>query len=107
MAWLNGRSAEACHAFTAALPKGTPCVGVLPAGMSLTDFQALGARCALIVGSMQVAQLAAQLQLLEALKSTDNPRTYLDGAPGAQEMGPFFNEQGTAEVRDVETRFGG
>jgi 2-methylisocitrate lyase-like PEP mutase family enzyme len=107
MAWLNGRSVEACQAFTSALPKGTPCVGVLPAGMTLTDFQALGARCALVVGSMQVAQLAAQLQLLEALKATGNPRTYIDTAPGAKDMAPFFNEQGTAEVRDIETRFGG
>ncbi|HLG70175.1 MAG TPA: isocitrate lyase/PEP mutase family protein [Chloroflexota bacterium] len=107
MAWIGGRSAEGIRAFVDGLPKGTPCVGVLPAGMSLAEFGAAGARCALIVGSMQVAQLAAQLQLLLALKETGNPRTYLDSAPGAKEMGPFFNEQGTAEVRDIETRYGG
>jgi 2-methylisocitrate lyase-like PEP mutase family enzyme len=104
--WLAGRDAEAMRSLKAAM-KGKPAVGVLPAGMTLSQYQEAGANCALIVGSLQVAGLAAQLQMLEALTATGTPRTYLDTAPGAEEMAAFYNGQGTAEVRDIETRFGG
>jgi 2,3-dimethylmalate lyase len=104
--WLQGRDPEAMRSLKAAM-KGKPSVGVLPGNMTLAEYQQAGANCGLIVGSLQVAGLAAQLQLLEALKSTGTARTYLKDAPGAEEMGKFYNGQGTAEVRDVETRFGG
>jgi hypothetical protein len=56
---------------------------------------------------MQVAALAAQHQLLEAIKTTGTPATYLGSASGAEEMARFYGEQGTGEVRDIESRFGG
>jgi 2-methylisocitrate lyase-like PEP mutase family enzyme len=104
--WLAGKDVEAMLALKAAM-KGKPAVGVLPGNMTLAQYQEAGANCALVVGSLQVAGLAAQLQLLEALKATGTPRTYLKDAPNAEEMGKFYNGQGTAEVRDLETRFGG
>jgi 2-methylisocitrate lyase-like PEP mutase family enzyme len=104
--WLQGKDAEAMQTLKAAM-KGKPSVGVLPAGMTLSQYHEAGANCGLVVGSLQVAGLAAQLQLLEALKATGTARSYLKDAPGAEEMGKFYNGQGTAEVRDVETRFGG
>jgi methylisocitrate lyase len=105
--WLSARGPENIRAFRDAFPSGKPAVGVLPAGMSLKQYQEVGANCALIVGSMQVAQLAAQLQLLEALKATGNPRTYLDSAPGVEDMSKFYGSQGNAELADIEKRFGG
>ena len=55
----------------------------------------------------QSPEARAQLQLLEALKGTGNPRSYLDTAPGAEDMAKFYGGQGNAELSDIEKRFGG
>ena len=104
--WLQGKDADAMRALKTAM-NGKPSVGVLPAGMTLTEYGEAGANCGLVVGSLQVAGLAAQLQMLEAFKASGTARSYLKDAPGAEEMGKFYNGQGVAEARDVETRFGG
>jgi 2-methylisocitrate lyase-like PEP mutase family enzyme len=107
MGWLSARGPDAIRAFRQAMPKDKPAVGVLPAGMALQQYQELGANCALIVGLMQVAALAAQLQLLEALKTTGSPRSYLGTAPGAEDMAKFYGDQGNDHLSDIEKRFGG
>lgn len=105
--WLGGRGPDEIKAARSAIPPNKAAMGVLPAGMSLSQYQEVGANCALIVGSLQIAGLTAQLQLLEAIKATGNPRTYLDGAPGVEDMSKFFGQQGTAEVSDIEKKYGG
>ena len=105
--WLSARGPENIRAFRQGMHSDKPALGVLPAGRSLRQYQEVGANCALIVGSMQVAALAAQLQLLEALKATGHPRSYLDTALGAADMAKFYGNQGNAELADIEKRFGG
>src|SRR6266851_5627853 len=59
--WLSARGPENIRAFRQGMHSDKPALGVLPAGRSLRQYQEVGANCALIVGSMQVAALAAQL----------------------------------------------
>ncbi|HLY68045.1 MAG TPA: isocitrate lyase/PEP mutase family protein [Chloroflexota bacterium] len=105
--WLTGHGPEGIQAFRKALPKDKPFLGVLPGGMSLRQYQEVGANCALIVGSLQIVALTAQRQLLETIKSTGNPRDYLQGLAELEAMTRFYSQQGNAELQDIEKRFGG
>ena len=105
VAWLAARGADALRSLRQALA-GKPCVGVLPAGLTLGQFQEIGANCALIPGALQIAALAGQEQLLRSILETGSSRPYLDALPNGAEMATFYNQQGSAEVHDIEDRFG-
>ncbi len=103
--WISGRDADALRTLRRAFQK--PSMGVLPGGMSLTEYASAGGNCALIVGAMQVAALASQMQLLEALRTTGDPRTYLETLPTYRDASSFYSGQGNAELKAIEERFGG
>ncbi len=104
-AWLSARGAEQIKELSQAVAK--PTFGVLPRGMTLGQYQDAGASCAVIPGALQTAALCAQLSLLEELKETGSAADYLARQPFIDDMRKFYNQQGNAELEDIESRYGG
>ncbi len=105
MCWLSAdgpdQIAETCKV------AGKPAMGVLPRDMTLAQYRRAGANCALIPGALQVAALCAQMALLEDLKRTGNVVDFLGRQPHIREMRPFYNHQGSDELKDIERRYSG
>lgn len=105
IAWLSGHGADKVAAIRKVA--GKPTIGVLPRDMTLRQYQDAGASCAVIPGALQVAALCAQRALLEELKTTGNVVDFLARQPHADEMRPFYNQQGNAELKRIEQKYGG
>jgi 2-methylisocitrate lyase-like PEP mutase family enzyme len=78
--------------------KGKPGIGVLPGGMTAQEYEASGARCALIPGALSITALHAQRQLLEEIKKSGTPATYLSAQAGIDVATEFYSKQGAAEL---------
>ena len=104
-AWLSVRTPDQIQALSQAA--GKPMFGVLPAGMTLRQYQEAGASCAVIPGALQIAALCAQLSLLEELKQTGTAADYLATLPHVDEMRQFYSQQGTDELNHIEQEYGG
>jgi 2-methylisocitrate lyase-like PEP mutase family enzyme len=101
-AWLAG-SHDHLRAVARALNK--PLVGVLPRDLTLQEYRAIGANCALLPGIMQLVAVRAQRILLEELVRVGNPNPYLASLPGIEEDRAFSNSVGTAEFQRLLARF--
>ncbi|HSR56399.1 MAG TPA: hypothetical protein VLN73_09150, partial [Alphaproteobacteria bacterium] len=84
-----------------------PGFGVLPRDMTLEEYRDAGAACAVIPGALQIAALCTQLALLEELKKTGKAEDYLSTLPFIDDMRKFYGQQGNAELKDIEERYGG
>lgn len=104
-AWLSARGEEKMQELAKAV--GKPTIGVLPRGMTLTQYQDAGASCAVIPGALQIAALCAQMALLEELKQTGTAQEFLAKQPFLKEMQQFYNQQGNAELEHIEKEYGG
>ena len=104
-AWLSVRSPEQIKELSEIA--GTPMFGVLPQGMTLPQYQEVGASCAVIPGALQIAALCNQLSLLEALKKTGSYSDFLNEQPHANEMRLFYNQQGGDELKRIEQTYSG
>lgn len=104
-AWLSAREPDQIRSLSEAA--GKPTFGVLPAGMTLAQYREAGANCAVIPGALQIAALCAQRALLEELKATGTTADYLASLPHIEEMRPFYLEQGTEELKQIEQEYGG
>jgi 2-methylisocitrate lyase-like PEP mutase family enzyme len=102
-AWLSASSPDEIALVRAAIKK--PLIGVLPRGMSLTTFGALGADCALLPTWLETVASYAKKRLLEELVTTGSMKGYLDTLPGIDEMRVFVTDQGGAEMRSLDERF--
>ena len=67
---------------------------VLPAGMTAGEYEACGARCALIPVALMVAGLHAQAELLKDMLASGTPKTYLSRQNGIKATAEFYNRQG-------------
>ena len=103
--WIASREADKIEELTKAV--GTPCIGVLPPGMTLQQYSQAGAACALIPAALQIAALCAQKAVLEALTGTGSFAACLDGMPHVDEMRPFYLQQGNAELQRIEAEYSG
>ena len=103
--WLSARGEAQIQELSRAA--GKPGFGVLPRGMTLAQYQDSGASCAVIPGAFQTAALCAQMALFEELKQTGTVDDYLAKQPFIEEMRKFYNQQGSAELADIETNYGG
>jgi 2-methylisocitrate lyase-like PEP mutase family enzyme len=91
--WLALRDPGKIRAMCANFP-GKPGIGVLPAGMTAGEYEACGARCALIPGALMVAGLHAQAELLKDMLASGTPETYLSRQNGIKATAEFYNRQG-------------
>lgn len=87
------RIRELCTAFA-----GKPGIGVLPGGMTLAEYQACGARCALIPQALSIVALHAQEQLLREMLASGTPETYLSRQSGIGAMTEFYVRQGADQL---------
>ena len=106
VAWLSGRDKAEVTYFTTGIGS-TPALGVLPRGMSLSEYQDAGASCAVMPGILQIAALTAQRALLEELKVSGNPELFLANQPFGEEMTRFYNEQGVDDLKRIEDTYNG
>ncbi len=104
-AWLSAREVDRIEELCQAV--GKPTIGVLPQGMTLTQYQDAGAGCAVIPGALQIAALCAQKSLLEELKQTGTAQNYLSKQPHFEEMRQFYSQQGAEELQRIEQNYGG
>jgi len=72
---------------------GRPGFGVLPAQLTLAQYESLGARCAMIPQGLTIAALIAQHAFLTALIESGTPNTYFAAQEGFNRMRAFYNEQ--------------
>lgn len=105
MAWLSDNGAEKVREIRQTA--GKPTIGVLPRDMTAAQYQVAGASCAVIPGALQIAALCAQMALLEELKRSGNLVEFLGKQPRIGEMRRFYNEQGAADLQDIEQRYPG
>jgi len=103
--WIATREPDRIEALTKAV--GTPCIGVLPPGMTLPQYSQAGAACALIPAALQIAALCAQKAVLEALTATGSFADCLDGMPHVDEMRPFYLQQGNEDLQRIEAEYSG
>lgn len=103
--WIASRDADRIAELTKAV--GTPCIGVLPPGMTLEQYRQAGAACALIPAALQIAALCAQKAVLEALTRTGSFAECLDAMPHVEAMRPFYLQQGNAELQRIEAAYKG
>jgi 2-methylisocitrate lyase-like PEP mutase family enzyme len=82
-----------------------PLVGVLPRGSTLTEYQAMGANCAVLPGALQIAAIYAQRQVLEELKQTGTTAGYFARLSDIGPAQEFYNRQGNAELAEMEKRY--
>lgn len=104
-AWLSAREPEQIQALSKAA--GKPMFGVLPQGMTLGQYQELGASCTVIPGALQIAALCAQKSLLEALMQTGSAADYMGTLPHVDEMRQFYGQQGADELQRIEQNYSG
>lgn len=104
-AWLSARAPEQIRELCRTV--GKPTIGVLPQGMTLSQYREAGAGCAVIPGALQIAALSAQKALLEDLKQTGTTENYLALQPFAQDMRQFYSQQGNEELQQIEQQYGG
>lgn len=103
--WTSGAIGEAgVQALRKAVPH--PFLGVLPRGLSASQFHAWGVSCGVIPGAMELAALHAQRQLLEELKLNGSPAGFLARQAGIEDTQRFVGRQGKAEYDDIMKRFG-
>ena len=104
--WLSSSNAEETLFYTERFD-GKPSMGVLPRGMTLQQYQEVGASCALLPGIMPIAALCAQKALLEELIATGSAQGYLSTLPAIDEMTKFYNGQGNDELKRIEDNYSG
>jgi 2-methylisocitrate lyase-like PEP mutase family enzyme len=104
--WLSGQDAETTT-FYASSFGGKPSLGVLPRALTLGEYQAAGASCAVLPGILQIAALTAQRSLLEELQKNGSVVDYLKTLPHFDEMSAFYNQQGADELKRIEGEYGG
>ena len=105
VAWLSGGSVEDTRSTTSAIG-GKPSLGVLPRGLTLSEYQDAGASCAVLPGILQIAALTAQRAMLEELKKTGSAQAFLASQPYSEEMTRFYNQQGADELNRIESKYG-
>ena len=105
-AWMSARGSEQMGELARAAG-GKPTFGVLPRDMTLEQYHAAGASCAVIPGALQTAALCVQLALMDELKRTGSYNDYLASLPFIDEMGPFYNRQGGDELKSIEEEYSG
>jgi len=76
---------------------GRPGIGTLPSGLTVDEFGARGARCAVISNALAKAALTAQSELLESLLRTGTPDGWFKTETKAQAAIEFFNKQGSKD----------
>ena len=106
VAWLSARNEEDARNICQAL-SGKPKLGVLPRGITLSQYQEAGASCVVLPGMLQIAALCAQRAVLEELKQSGAADGYLSKQPFVEEMRSFYNEQGNDELQRIEKLYGG
>jgi 2-methylisocitrate lyase-like PEP mutase family enzyme len=104
-AWISAHAVEQIKELGQAV--GKPTLGVLPQGMTLSQYQDAGAGCAVIPGALQIAALCAEKALLEDLKQTGTTENYLALQPFAKDMRQFYSQQGNEELKKIEQQYGG
>lgn len=104
-AWLSARGEEQMRELSQTA--GKPTFGVLPRGMTLTQYRDAGASCAVIPGALQIAALCSQKALLEELKESGVAEEYLTRQPFIEDMRRFYSQQGNEELERIETQYGG
>lgn len=105
VAWLSGGNVEDTR-FTTNAIGGKPSLGVLPRGLTLSEYQDAGASCAVLPGILQIAALTAQRAMLEELKKTGSAQAFLASQPYSEEMTRFYNQQGADELNRIESKYG-
>ena len=104
-AWLSARTPEQIRELCRTV--GKPAVGVLPQGMTLQDYQAAGASCAVFPAELQIAALTAQMALLEELKRTGSAEAWLEKQPYFEGIRKFYLQQGAEELQGIEREYSG
>lgn len=103
--WLSAREPDRIQKLSKMA--GKPMFGVLPQGMTLREYQDLGASCAVVPGALQIAALCAQKALLEEMMRTGTAADYLSGLPHVDEMRQFYGQQGADEMQRIERDYSG
>ncbi|CAN5732008.1 isocitrate lyase/PEP mutase family protein [soil metagenome] len=101
-AWLPPGPIDQMRAVRRSLSK--PLIGVMAATMNISEFSEL-ANCALLPGSMQVASVHAQQQLLESLKRTGGTKDYFDRHAGIEDARGLYAGTGVAALLDIDRRY--
>jgi len=104
--WLSSHDAEGTLLLTEAF-NGKPSLGVLPRNMTLQEYEAAGASCAVMPGMLQIAALCAQRALLEELNATGSAAGYLSTLPHIEEMTKYYGGQGNDELKRIEDAYSG
>jgi 2-methylisocitrate lyase-like PEP mutase family enzyme len=107
IAWISGGTEDNLRALRKAIPARAPLLGVLPRNVPAPTWKSWGADCGVLPGVMQVAALYAQEKLLEELKKTGTTSGYFTALPDVAPIESFYSKQGSAEMDDIMSRFGG
>lgn len=102
-AWLSASTPEEISVTRAEIDR--PLVGVLPRAMSLGEYGALGANVACLPTWLETVATIAKRQLLVELRERGTMTEYLATLDGVDEARRFVQDQGGAELRDIEARF--
>jgi len=103
-AWIAWHGPEQLQRLRATVTK--PLIGVLPGKLSLQEYEALGADCALLPTWLETVATHAKRQLLESFLRTGSGAAYTANLEDINGDRAFVQNQGAAELRALEERFG-
>lgn len=75
-----------------------PGFGSLPAGLTVAEYGARGARAAIISNALGIAAIVAQRNVLTILRDTGNVDAWFKEQAGANEAAAFFDAVGMDDV---------
>lgn len=104
VAWLSAHEPADIAKVRAALHK--PLIGVLPPKMTLSEYGSYGANCALLPTWLDSVAAYAKKRLLEEFLSSGTGQGYIETLAGLDDMRRFVSEQGSAEMKGLDERFG-
>lgn len=102
-AWISGHDAEDVRRLRAAID--APLIGVLPRGMSLHEYGALGANCALLPTWLDTVATNAKRRFLSEMLAAGTAEGFLSGLEGLDGDRAFVQDQGQDELRRLEHNF--
>ena len=94
--WYSTKDPTEMRALASAMKQ--PGFGSLPSGLTAAEYEARGARAAIISNVLGIAAIAAQRALLTSLRETGNAENWLKTQGGVKEATAFFEAIGMDDV---------
>ena len=94
--WYATKDPNQMRALQAVMDK--PGFGSLPTGLTASEFEARGAKAAIVSNALGIAALAAQRALLTTMRDTGNAESWLKEQPGYADAMAFFDAVGMDDV---------